>query len=178
MPRLALLLFWSYAEYVSATHKFKLIESERLRPGTRIALTSGELNAYVQREAAETFPSGVRGLKLVLTNGGAVGSGFIDFGKVRRAQGNPPGWLMSRLLEGERAVEVTARIHSGSGRATVDLQSVKISGVVIEGRTLDFLIRYYLQPNYPDAKVGTPFELEHRIDRLDVKPTSVDVIIR
>ena|SRR6266542_2919193 len=178
MQRLALLLFWSYAEYVSATHKFKLIESDRLRPGTRMAFTAGELNAYVQQEAAEAFPAGVRAPKLVLTNGGATGTAFIDFGKVRRAQGHPPGWLMAKLLDGERPVEVAAQIRSGGGRAEVDVQSVKISGHAIEGRALDFLIRYYLQPNYPDAKVGTPFELQHRIERLDVKPGSVNVIIR
>ena len=178
MHRLALLLFWSYAEYVSATHKFKLIESDRLRPGTRVALTAGELNAYAQQEAAAAFPTGVRALRLVLRQGGATGSALIDFGKVRRAQGNPPGWLMSKLLDGERPVEVTAQVRSGRGMATVDVQSVKISGLTIEGRTLDFLIRYYLQPNYPDAKVGTPFELHHGIDRLELKPGAVDVVIR
>ena len=178
MHRLAIILLWSYAEYLSVTHKFKLIENERLRRGARVTLTAGELNAYAQHEVAEAFPSGVRGLKLVLTPGGAIGSGFIDFGKVRRAQGNPPGWLMSKFLDGERPVEVTASIRSGGGRATVDVQSVKISGLSIEGRTLDFLIRYYLQPNYPDAKVGTPFELSHRMDRFEIRPGAVDVVIR
>ena len=172
------LLAGSYADYLSATRQFQLIESDRLRHGTRVPLTSGELNAYVQQEAALAFPQGVRAPKLVLAQGGATGSAFIDFGKVRRAQGNPPGWLMSKLLDGERPVEVTARIRSGGGTATVDLESVRISGLTIEGRTLDFLIRYYLQPNYPDAKVGTPFQLEHGIDRLEVKPGAVDVVIR
>jgi len=97
---------------------------------------------------------------------------------VRRAQGHPPGWLMSKFLDGERPVEVTVRMRSGGGRATVDVESVKVSGVVIEGRVLDFLIHNYLLPNYPDAKVGEPFELAHGIDRLDVKPAAVDVVIR
>ena len=85
---------------------------------------------------------------------------------------------MSKLLDGERPVEVTAHIRSGGGRATVDVESVKVSGVTIEGRVLDFLIHNYLLPNYPDAKVGQPFELSHGIDRLDVKPALVDVLIR
>jgi hypothetical protein len=171
------LLFGSYAEYVSATQKFKLIENDLLRPGTRLALTSGELNAYVQQEIASTYPSGVRDARLELRNGGATGSALIDFGKVRRAQGNPPGWLMSKILDGERPVEVRARIHSAGGHATVDVESVQVSGFTIEGRTLDFLIRYYLLPNYPDAKVGEPFELAHGIDRLEVKPGTVDVVM-
>ena len=184
MKRLALvlsvcipLLCGSYAEYLSADRKFKLIEADHLRHGSRITLTKGELNAYVQKEVAESFPSGVRDARLDLATGAAVGSALIDFGKVRRAQGKPPGWLMSKILDGERPVEVAASIRSGGGRATVDVQSVKISGVVIEGRVLDFLIHNYLLPNYPDAKVGEPFELSHGIDRLDVKPAAVDVVI-
>jgi hypothetical protein len=85
---------------------------------------------------------------------------------------------MSKFLDGERPVEVTARIRSGGGRATVDVESVKVSGVTIEGRVLDFLIQNYLLPNYPDAKVGQPFELGHGIDRLDIRPALVDVLIR
>ena len=185
MKRLALvlslclpLLDGTSAEYVSATHKFKLIESDRLRHGSRVSLSAGELNAYVRQEIADTFPAGVRQPRLVLSQGGATGSLLIDFGKVSRAQGNAPGWLMSKLLDGERPVEVTASLRSSGGYATVDVQSVKISGLTIEGRTLDFLIRNYLQPNYPDAKVGVPFELQHGIDRLEVKPGAVDVVIR
>src|SRR5579883_3264765 len=169
-------LYASYAEYLSADRKFKLIESDRLR-STRVTLTKGELNAYAQQEVAAAFPQGVRDPRLELSNGLAVGSAMIDFGKVRRAQGKPPGWLMSKILDGERPVEVTATIRSGGGRATVDVQSVKISGVAIEGRVLEFLIDNYLRPNYPDAKVGQPFALNHGIDRLDVKPSAVDVVI-
>jgi hypothetical protein len=184
MKRLALVLwlltpaYGANAEYLSAVHKFKMIESERLRHGSQVALTAGELNAWVRQEVAESFPAGVREPRLALADGAATGSALIDFGKVRRAQGHPPGWLMSKFLDGERPVEVTARIRSGNGRATVDVESVKISGVTIEGRVLEFLIQNYLLPNYPDAKVGQPFELSHRMDRLDVKPAQVYVVIR
>jgi hypothetical protein len=176
---LCLPLIWgTTAEYLSAERKFKMIEGERLRHGTRVTLTKGELNAYARQEVAQAFPSGVRQPRLELANGVAIGSALIDFGKVRRAQGKPPGWLMSKILDGEREVEVTANIRSGGGRATVDVQSVKISGIAIEGRVLDFLIHNYLLASYPEAKVGQPFELNHGIDRLDVKPSAVDVVIR
>ena len=101
---------------------------------------------------------------------------FIDFVKLRQAAGKPPGWLMTKLLSGERPVRVTARIQSGSGRATVEVEAVEISGVVIDGTMLDYLIQRYLVPQFPDAKVGRPFELSHGIDRLEVKPKGVDVV--
>jgi len=57
------------------------------------------------------------------------------------------------------------------------VKQVEISGVTIEGRLLDFLIRNYLIEAYPNAKVGQPFALGHRIERLDVQPSAVGVLI-
>jgi hypothetical protein len=54
---------------------------------------------------------------------------------------------------------------------------VEISGVTIDGKSLDFLIKSFLLPLYPDAAVGRPFELGHRIEKLDVQPKSVGVLI-
>ena len=160
-------------DYTSVKRKFSDIETGRLSPGARVVMTPRELDAYVAREA----PAGVRNPRVELQAGVAKGSALIDFGKVRRAQGHRPGWLMSKLLEGERPVSVTARIRSGNGQATVDVQRVEISGIQIDGGTLDFLIQNFLLAMYPDAAVGRPFELGHRIDRLDVQPGSVNVVI-
>lgn len=165
----------AYDNYSTAKQKLDLIEADRLRAGARVTLTYPELDAWVAREA----PSGVRNPHIrVAASGTATGSAMIDFAKVRRAQGQPPGWLMSKLLEGERPVSVTVHIRSSAGVATVDVERVEISGVVIDGSTLDFLIQNILLPVYPDAAVGRPFELGHRIDRLDVAPTAVAVVIR
>jgi hypothetical protein len=167
----------AYGDYVSAKEKFSRIETERLPAGTRIELTPRELNAYVEQEAP-TVTDGVRNPKLELVAPEvARGSALIDFAKVRRSQGHPPGWLMSKLLEGERPVSVTARIHSAGGRATVDVQRVEISGIEIDGRTLDFLIQNVLLPLYPNAVVGQPFELGHRIEKLEVRLGAVSIVI-
>jgi hypothetical protein len=170
----ALALGAAYSDYDSARRKFDQIEADRLRPGSRVELTPQELNAYIEREV----PGGVRDPRLQVTAPQiATGTALVDFGKVRQAQGHPPGWLMSRLLAGERPVSVTARIRSAGGTATVDVQRVEISGMEIDGATLDFLIQNCLLPLYPDAMVGRPFELGHRIERLDVEPSGVGIFI-
>jgi len=167
----------SSSDYLSAKRKFDMIEKEQVKAGSHVLLTPGELNAYVAQEVTTVAPDGVRSPKLELGTGSASASALIDFAKVRRAQGKPPGWLMSKLLSGERPVNVSARIDSGAGRATVHVQRVEISGIAIEGGMLDFLIRNYLLPVYPNAKVEKPFDLGHRIERLDVKPAAVGVVI-
>jgi hypothetical protein len=161
-------------DYLSVKRKLDQIESDRLRAGTQLSLTPAELNAYVEKEA----PEGVRNARIRVTSPGvATGTALIDFGKLRRAQGYEPNWLTSRLLDGERPVSVTARITSANGQAQVDVEKVAISGIAIDGRTLDFVIQNFLLPMYPDAAVGRPFELGHRIDRLDVRPAAVAIVI-
>jgi hypothetical protein len=85
---------------------------------------------------------------------------------------------MRKLLEGEREVVVTTRISSGAGKATVNLQRVEISGVPIEGAALDFILTNYLIPNYPEAKIGRPFALHKRVDRIEVEPGVAYVFTR
>jgi hypothetical protein len=161
-------------DYNSAKQKFDSIETGRLKPGTRVVLSYPELAAWVEKEA----PRGVRNPNIRVTERDlATGTALIDFAKLERSQGREPGWLMSKLLDGERPVSVTARIRSSAGRATVDVQRVEISGIALDGSTLDFLIQNFLLPAYPDAVIGRPFELGHRIDRIDIAPASVGVLI-
>jgi len=184
--RVKLRLWWAIAllglatpgaapnDYLSAKQKFDSIENGRLKAGSRVELSVSELDAYAER----AVPEGVREPRLQLPAPGmATGIAMVDFGKLRRALGYQTGWLMSKLLDGDRPVSVTARIRSAGGRATVDLQRVEISGVAIDGRTLDFLIQNVLLPLYPDAVLGRPFDLGHRIEKLDVGPAAVAVFI-
>jgi len=174
---LAGLVFAFSADYQAAVRKFSLIGEDRLKPGARVVLTPEELNAYARQQVAEVAPDGVRNPRLGLGSGTATATALIDFGKLRRAEGKPPGRIMAYLLDGERQVTIAARIKSSGGTATVDVESVEIAGITIEGVLLDFLIRTYLLPAYPDAKVGQPFALGHHIERLEVSPSAVGVLI-
>jgi hypothetical protein len=161
-------------DYLTAQRKFDDISGERLRAGTRLTLSMGELNAWVAAEV----PDGVRNTRLSVTAPGkATGTALIDFARLERAQGQQPGWIMSKLLEGERPVSVTARIRSSSGEATVDVDRVEIAGVAIDGKTLQFLIDNFLLPMYPEATLGRPFDLGHHIDRVEVEPGGVTIAI-
>src|ERR1051326_8591044 len=91
-------LFGAYSDYDSAKRKLDGIESDRLRSGTRVELTARERSAWAEQEA----PAGVRNPRIqVIAAEVATGSAMIDFNKLQRAQGAEPGWLMSKLLNGE-----------------------------------------------------------------------------
>src|SRR3954453_6449778 len=78
----------SKSEYNSIKRKFDQIEKQQLKPGTRVPITSGELNAYVQTELPKVAPEGIR-QPVVELNGGNVATGraMIDFVRLRSAQG-------------------------------------------------------------------------------------------
>jgi hypothetical protein len=171
---LAAATYGASTDSLSCQRKFDEISSERLRPGTRVTIPMRELNAWV----ADAVPAGVRETKVsVPSDGVAVGSALVDFARLESGQGHRPGWLMQKLLEGERPVRVTARIRSGGGECTVDVQRVEIADIQIDGNTLQFLLDHFLLAMYPDAKVGRPFELEHHMEKLDVQPAAVTVVM-
>lgn len=123
-------------------------------------------------------PDGFREPRLVLGNGEATASALIDFLKVRDASGLATNFLVAKLIQGEKPVTVRATIRSAHGRATVHLASVEIGGLEVSGATLDFLVRNFLLPFYPDAKIDEPFELADDVERIEVTPAAALVYIR
>ena len=164
--------------YQSAQHKFDLIESGRAKPGSTIAFTSSEINAWTRVAVPEAVPRGIRNPRVEFGAETVTGYALIDFLKMREAKGESTNWLMTRLIEGERPVKVSVRIVSAGGRATVYLTSVEISNTVVNQGLLDFLVKTFLIPLYPDAKIDEPFDLGYNIDRIDTDPNGVKVVIK
>jgi hypothetical protein len=165
------------SEAASFQQKLHRIESETLTAGSKIVLTSHELNAYVVELLAKEAGEGLRNPKVTLGTNRAEGSATVDFVKLQTAKGKPPGILLSLLLRGEHDLAVRARGTSGGGTAQIDLEEVSIDGLVIRGKSLDLLIEYYLIPRVPDIKIGRPFELRHNVDRFEAAPDGVTVFI-
>ena len=161
-----------------AQQKFDHIDSGKLRAGTRVDLSTAELNAWAASEARIYAQGATRNIKLELTVGAAKGTMLMDFLKLRQAAtGEQPGWLMKNLFGGERLVTVTAHFESRNRRARVDVDRVEVSGVPIEGTTLDFLIENWLRPTFPDVKINEWFDLGFRMDRFTVSPVGASVFI-
>lgn len=123
-------------------------------------------------------PEGFRNPRLELGNGTATGYALVDFLKIRSASGIETNWLISKLIQGEKPVTAIAQIGSANGKATVQLVRVEIAGLAVSGATLDFLIRTFFLPLYPNAKIDEPFELADGIDRIDVSPAEARVYIK
>jgi hypothetical protein len=163
--------------YQSAARKFALIEEDRAAPGARIWISVKELNAYAAVEALQVVPKGLRSPRLVLGQGSAVAYASVDLLKVQELKASPPNALLAWFLSGERPLELKARMQSGQGRATIYLDEMRLSNVSARGVVLDFLVEHFLLPFYPAATIGRPFDLKHRVDRLEITPAGVTAVM-
>lgn len=157
--------------------KLNLIERGKLKRGSIVRFTAPELNAWVRAEAPTVVRQGFRQPLLVLGNGEASASALVDFLKLRDASGVESNWLVTKLIQGEKLVTVRAAIQSEHGRATVHLLRVEVGGLAMKGEALDFLVRNFLLPFYPNAKIDQPFELADPVDHIEVTPAAVLVYI-
>ena len=162
----------------SASAKMERIEKDQAPAGSMITLTADELLAYANQQAELIAPGALRQTTLTLTAAHAEAFTLINFLQVRQAEGHADNWLTRQLLDGERTVRIRVRFQSALGRARVNVERVEVSGIAMEGSALDFLLRQFVIPNFPDARAGSWFDLGHRIERLEVADGLVRVVIR
>ena len=160
------------------TRKLDIIESGKAKPGSIYVFNAAELNAWARAKVPSVVPQGLRQPRLELGANRATGYALVDFLKMREGAGEQTNWLISKLIQGEKALKVTARIQSAKGQATVHLERVEIGGLAVSGSTLDFLIHTFFTPLYPNAKIDEPFELADQIDRIEITPAEARVYIK
>jgi hypothetical protein len=164
--------------YESAERKLDAIEMRQARRGSVVSFTPDEINAWARVTVPTIVPEGIRDEKVELFDGSATGYALVDFLKMRQGKGDSTNWLMARLIEGERPLKIWVRLESGAGRCTAYLTRVELSGVAANKSVLDFLIRTFFLPLYPDAKIDEPFDLDYNIDRIDITPRAINVTIK
>jgi hypothetical protein len=166
------------ASAAGTRHKIHQIETESLRPGARITFTTDEINAYAREQVATAVGDAIKQPRVEFASGQATGSAVVDFVKLQTQRGQPPGALLRWALRGEKPIKVRLRFRSGNGEGRVDVEEVELAGVPLTGRALDLVIDYYLRPRYPDIAIGEPFELRHKVERIDLTALGVLVTIR
>lgn len=161
----------------SAQKKLDSIADGKARRGSVVALSPQEINAWLHEKAVKAFPEGIRNEHIDLGPGTADGTALVDLMKIQKGKSTLNA-LMGRLIEGERPLKISIRVESAGGRATVFLTRVELSGIAMDGAILDFLIKQFVQPRYPDIKINEPFDLGFNIDRIEIRPAGVRVLIK
>jgi hypothetical protein len=174
----ALLLPAADPLYDSARKKLDMIKEGRARRGSIVTFPVAEVNAWARVEVPEIVPEGIRGMRVELGANTASGYAIVDFLKMRQAQGVATGWFVSKLIEGERPLRVTVRLESAGGKCTVYLTGVELSNVSASKTVLDFLLKVFFMPLYPDSKINEPFDLDYNMERIELRPGVARVVIK
>src|SRR5579871_1540164 len=171
-------LFAADPAYQSAELKLERLEKQAYKPGDVLEFTPQEIDAWVRVAVPEAVPEGVRNPRLEIGMDSATGSALVDFLKIKEARGSSTNRLLASMIEGEHPLKVSVRLACGAGKCTVFLTRVELAGAVAEGALLDFLIKSFFTPLYPDAKINQPFEVGYNIDRIDFLPGGIRVAIK
>ncbi len=171
-------LFAADPAYQSAETKLDRLEKLDFKPGEVVEFTPPEVDAWVRVAVPEFVRDGIRNPRLELGMDSASAYALVDFLKLREGSGKVTNRLLASMIEGEHPLKVSVRIACGGGRCTVYLTRVELSGAVAEGAVLDFLIKTFFVPLYPDAKINQPFDLEYNMDRIDFRPEGIRVTIK
>ncbi len=176
---LALTMLFAGDQYFrSAEAKLDTLENGKAKRGSVIVFSLQEINSWARYKVPEIVPQGIRNQRVTLGTDSGTAYALMDFLKMRHAEGKATGWFMSRLIEGERPVTISIHLQSGGGQAQVDLTRVEISGAAASGTVLDFLIKTFFLPLYPTAHINEKFEIGYGIDRIDIRPTGVRVMMK
>ena len=165
-------------QFERAEAKLDRLVDGKASPGSEILFTPAEIEAWTREKAHEQVGDAFRNPRVTLETGTGAGSALVDFLKMREAKGKTTNALMAMMLQGERPLTVYVRVSSAAGRCTVYLTRVELSGAEISGALLDYLIKTFLLQMYPDVRLGEPFELGLNMERIELKPEGVRVVMK
>jgi hypothetical protein len=174
---LAILLLLAADDFPSIQRKMDDIVKEHTRPGERIYMSLREMNAYLYAQAQAIAPKAVHNTKVEVAEGWGTVSATVNFLELNKVRGGQSNWVMEKLLDGERPVRVSVHVLSEHGKARVNVDRVEVGGAAISGAPLDYLIQSYVVPQFPNAKVDQWFTMDHHMDRIDIHPSGVTVVI-
>lgn len=174
---LSVLLLLATDDFASIQRKMDEIVKEHVKRGERIQMPQRELAAYLRAQADAIAPKAVHNTKVEPFEGGGNVSANVNFLELNKARGGQSNWMMEKMLDGERLVKVTVHVQTEHGKARVNVDRVEVGGAAIQGAPLDYLIEHYVRPQFPNAKVDQWFTMDHRIDRIEIHPAGVTVII-
>src|ERR1700684_2862966 len=92
--------------FQTAEAKLDKIENGKVKRGSLVFFSLQEINSWARYKVPEIVPQGIRNQRVTLGRDTGTAYALMDFLKMRHAEGKATGWLMTRLIEGERPVTI------------------------------------------------------------------------
>jgi len=173
----ALILPGSDDVYAGAKQKVEQIVNDEAARGSTIQLSTAEVHALQIGRMREDgiAEDAVKDAKIVLGENTGSWSGIVDFGKLPQLESLKNNFLLSSLLKEAKPVSASVNLVSSGGKATLDVTQVTIGETQFKGSTLGFLVKQLLLDDYPEVTLGEPFDLEHNVESIKLKPEGITI---
>jgi hypothetical protein len=162
---------------VTMAERLEQISTDTVPPGTEFRFSAQEVNEYARTKANTAASGALSHPRILLGTGSVTGFVKVDFVKLRESAGDPPGWVFKKLFSGEKDLRVDVKVACASQKCQLDIRRAEVAGVVIQGAALEYLLQSFVLPYYPDVVIGKPFELDHNVDRFEISPFGVNVVL-
>ena len=128
---------------------------------TPTVMTEDEVNDYLASGHVK-LPQGVKKVTFEGRSGMITGLATIDFDEIRAGQhsSNP---LLS-IFNGTHHVRIEADAAAATGTAKVHVRSVSIDGIDVPRIALEYFVKQYITPKYPNIGIDSTFTLTNKID--------------
>jgi hypothetical protein len=173
----ALILSGSDDLYNVANQKVDSIANDTAPSGSTITLSNEEVNALLIGRLREDGieGTGVKNAKIVLGEDTGSWSGIVDFAKLPQLESLRNNFLLSSLMKEAKPVSASMTMTSAAGKATLDVTQVTIGETKFQGSTLGFLVKQLVLKDYPEAKLGEPFDLEHNVNSIKLRSSGITI---
>ena len=105
--------------------KLKSISSSNFHSKENVTeLLESEINAFLNHEGKQYFPSGVSQIQVNFQQDIVVGKVLVDFDELRSSLNRPSTPLMTALFTGKHALKIKIRVTTENGTGRYELLSV------------------------------------------------------
>lgn len=154
--------------------KLKSISSSNFHSKENVTeLLESEINAFLNHEGKQYFPSGVSQIQVNFQQDIVVGKVLVDFDELRSSLNRPSTPLMTALFTGKHALKIKIRVTTENGTGRYELLSVLLNEQQVPRVFIDFLLENYVFPKYPAVKPNTSFDLPFKIKTISIQPGRV-----
>jgi hypothetical protein len=129
-------------------------------------VTEAEVNAYFAQRRLK-MPDGVKTVVMEMAPGQVTARTHVDFTEIRREKQSMNPLLA--VFDGEHdAVVVASTEVTGPETVRVHVESVTIDDVPVPKMAMEYFVKKYVQPKYPNVSLDGEYHLPARMDSVTI----------
>jgi hypothetical protein len=136
-----------------------------------LVITDTEANSYLKYRGQGFLPEGVSATVLHIMPAGIYGTAIVNFNqlKIGTNQDDMGSKLVSLMFQGTQRVSAFGKLESANGKATLQIEDVRIGTTQLNDWLVNWLLQYYIQSKFK-IDLSKPLPLPDHVTRIALSP--------